>query len=248
MVDRAIFLGMSGAKSSMQEIGIISNNLANANTIGFRADYEALQANPEQQDPKATRVSANPERTYSDFQPGPLSYTGRDLDIALQGPGFIAVQTKEGEEAYTRAGNLEVDPKGFLVTSQGDFVLGRGGLISIPQAQSLSIDNFGNIAIQLPGQGEKDLTILGQLKLVDIPTNTLQKGENGLFYVSGDEVVKASDTIRLSPKTLEGSNVNTVKSMVDLIQLSREFEMHVKLMKTMEENATRSNQLLDISK
>lgn len=249
MVDRAIFLGMTGAKSSMQEIGIISNNLANANTIGFRADYQAMQADPnQQQDGLATRVYANTERTYSDFQPGPLTYTGRDLDIALQGRGFIAVQTKEGKEAYTRAGNLEIDPKGFLVTSRGDFVVGRTGLITIPPAQSLSIDNFGSIAVQLPGQGPKDLTVLGQLKLVDVPTDTLQKGEDGLFYVVGDATAKVSDSIRLSPKTLEGSNVNTVQAMVDLIELSREFEMHVKLMKAIEDNATRSNQLLDISK
>lgn len=247
MVDRAIFLGMSGANSSMQQLNVITNNLANANTIGFRADYEAIKSD-DQQNPLAMRLYPMLDRTYSDFHPGPVSYTGRDMDVALAGSGFIAVQTKEGTEAYTRAGNLEIDPKGFLVTQRGDYVLGNpGGLVLIPKAQRLSIDASGQVSVQQPGQGPKDMTVVGRMKLVELQPEQIQKGPDGLFHLVEDGSVKPSETVRLTPKSLEGSNVNTVKSMVDLIELSREFEMHARVMKSIEDNAARSNQLLNIS-
>ncbi|MFI4918040.1 MAG: flagellar basal body rod protein FlgF [Legionellales bacterium] len=246
MVDRGIFLSMSGAKGSMQQLGIISNNLANANTIGFRADYEAIKSDQSTQ--KSTRSYSLPERTYSDFRSGPMSVTGRALDVAVEGPGFIAVQTKEGKEAYTRAGNLDINAQGFLVTARGDLVLGTSGILSIPKAQSLTIDRVGQVAVVGQGESNKDLAVVGQIKLVDVPVDQLQKGADGLFHIIGDGNAKESKTVRLAPETLEGSNVNTVKSMVDLIDLSRQFEMHSRLIKSLEDNTARSNQLLDITK
>lgn len=249
MIDRALFLDMAGAKDSMQSLSMIANNLANATTTGFRADYQTAQADASTMGEKSTRISPHQERTYSDFRSGPLNYTGRDLDIAINGDGFIAVQTKEGKEAYTRAGNLEINSKGFLTTGRGDLVLGDGGVMPIPQAQRLSINKYGQIAAQLPGQGEKDLVTVGRIKLVDAPVDSLQKGVDGLFYRVGQTgALPDSDKVMLSPETLEGSNVNTMKSMVDLINLSRQFEIHTKLMKSVEDNAVRSNQLLDITK
>ena len=248
MVDRSLFLGMSGANDAMQQMSLIANNLANANTVGFRADYEVTQADAKQSSSKETRTFPHTERSYSDFKPGPLNFTDRDLDVAIQGSGFIAVQTKDGKEAYTRAGNLELDSNGFLVTGKGDFVVGTGGLISIPKAQSMSINSFGEIAVQLMGDGLKDLVHVGKIKLVDVPIDQLQKGADGLFHAMGEAHFNESDNVLLAPKTLEGSNVDTVKTMVDLINLSRQFEMHSKIMKAMEDDASRSNQLLDISK
>lgn len=248
MVDRALFVDMAGAKGAMQELSIIANNLANANTVGFRADYEAVQADKEMSDSDSTRINPYQERTYSDFKSGALNYTGRDLDVAVNGEGFIAVQTKEGKEAYTRAGNLEINSKGLLVNSRGDLVLGSGGVIAIPQAQRLSINQYGGILAQLPGQGERDLVTVAKIKLVKPDTSKLQKGPDGLFYMMDGGKVKESNTVRLSPESLEGSNVDTVRSMVELINISRQFEMHTKLMKSVEDNAVRSNQLLDITK
>lgn len=248
MVDRSIFLGMSGASDALQQMNLIANNLANANTVGFRADYEVTQASANQLTSKSTRVYPHTERSYSDFKPGPLTYTDRDLDVAIQGRGFIAVQTKDGQEAYTRAGNLEVDPQGFLVTKKGDFVLGQGGLISIPDAARLEIDQFGEISVQMKGDPEKDIVNLGKIKLVDAPIQQLQKGSDGLFHAIGDSHFDKSKQVLLVPKTLEGSNVDTVKTMVDLINLSRQVEMHSQTMKAMENNADRSNKLLDIAK
>ena len=247
MTDRSIFVGMTGAKASMLQLNVIANNLANANTVGFRADSALIESENGAGSQTDTRHAAKMTRTYSDFKPGPMIPTGRDLDVAIDGKGFIAVQTKEGKEGYTRNGNLHINAEGLLVTSQGDLVLGDGGIISIPQAQKININSRGAIAVQVAGQSANDIVTVGNLKLVEAQVDKLEKGPDGLFYTVGDGEAKISQDVRLVPETLEGSNVDTVKAMVDLIDLSRTFEIHTKLMKMIEDNALRSNQTLNIS-
>lgn len=247
MVDTALFVGMSGAKEAMHSLQVISNNLANANTIGFRADYETIKSLPVTSDAKETRVYSAPDRTYSDFKPGAIMKTGSDLDVALSGPGFIAVQTKEGKEAYTRAGNLRITPQGVLVTQRGDIVLGSTGVITIPQATKIHIGERGGVSAQLIGDGEKDLTELGSIKLVDAPPSQLQKGEDGLFYLAEGATAMPSDKVTLVSGALEGSNVDPVRALTEIIDISRQFEMHTKLMRALEDNTMKANQLLEVS-
>jgi flagellar basal-body rod protein FlgF len=247
MTDRALFLGMTGAKDAMAQLNLVANNIANANTVGFRSDFALMKTIGTQNDKMDTRQFTQMARTYSDFKQGPLISTGRELDVAIDGPGFIAVQTKEGKEAYTRSGNLEINPKGLLVTNKGDLVLGQRGVISIPRAQKINIDKSGIVSAQLPGEAATEMVNLNTIKLVHAPLANLQKGEDGLFYMAGEGSVVRSDDIKLLPETLEGSNVDTVKEMVNLIDLSRNFEIHTRMMRTMEENATRSNQTLNIT-
>ncbi|MGQ3892632.1 flagellar basal-body rod protein FlgF [Legionella sp. CNM-4043-24] len=247
MVDTALFVGMSGAKQSMRALQIISNNLANANTVGFRADYETIKSFPTSSDKMQARVYSASNRTYSDFKAGPIMETGSPLDIALSGPGFIAVQTKEGKEAYTRAGNLRLSPQGLLMTQRGDMVLGSRGVISIPPATRIHIGERGMVTAQLRGQSEREQTEIGPIKLVEPALDQLHKGEDGLFYLSDEGVALASDKVRIVSGALEGSNVDPVKSLTEIIDISRQFEMHAKLMRSIEENSMKSNQLLEVS-
>jgi flagellar basal-body rod protein FlgF len=244
MTDKAIFIGMSGAKTSMHELEIVTNNLANANTTGFRADYEVAKQNPINNDPKQTRVFSTINRTYTDFQSGPTINTGRDLDVALSGgKGFIAVQGKGGKEGYTRAGDLQI-VNGTLVTRSGDLVIGNGGVINIPQAEKLNIAADGSISIRLAGNPQ--MIPVDRIKLVSPELTQLSKGEDGLFYMQNGESVKMDEKLRIAHGALEGSNVNTVETLTKLIELSRHFEVHTNLMKTMQENATKANQILEL--
>jgi flagellar basal-body rod protein FlgF len=249
MVDSALFVGMSGAQQAMRTLQVLSNNLANTNTVGFRADYELVKTQSATGDvnPNETRFYSGVDKTYSDFKSGPMIETGEALDIAINGTGFIAVQTKEGKEAYTRAGNLQLTKDGFVVTARGDLVLGSAGVINIPPAQKISIGETGTISAQLLTESENELTELGSIKLVDIPYDKLQKGEDGLFHLTEESAVKASTSVRLYTGFLEGSNVDPVKALVDLIDITRQFEIHSKMISTVDDNAKKSNQLLNIT-
>lgn len=244
MVDKALFLGTSGAKSSMHQLTMITNNLANINTTGFRADYELMKTeNVGGGDKQSTRVYSSADKSYSDFKHGPLLHTDRNLDVAIQKEGFIAVQTKEGKEAYTRAGDLQIS-NGFLTTQSGDLVLGTSGVVSVGQVEKIAIGDDGTISARVPG--EHDLVAVNRIKLTNPPLSDLQKGPDGLFYLSGNATSsKQDDSIRLVTGSLEGSNVNPVTTLTSLIELSRSFEMHTNLMKTVESLATKANQILE---
>ena len=246
MVDTALFVGMSGAKETMRSLQIISNNLANANTIGFQADYETMKSYSDNQQRMQTRAYSTGGSSHSDFKQGPIIETGDDLDIAIVGPGFIAVQTKDGKEAYTRAGNLKITPDGLLLTNKGDMVLSDKGILTVPLATKISINDFGELSAHLPGESETEMAKLGNIKLVDLPVNALQKGEDGLFYLTDDSSKPNTDhAVKIRSGALEGSNVDSVMALTQLIEISRQFEMHTKLMKTIEDNSAKSNQLLD---
>lgn len=247
MVDTALFVGMTGARQSMHSLRVISNNLANANTIGFRADYETIKTVPTNKNKMQTRIYSTPDKTYSDFKQGPMVETGGDLDIAINGRGFIAVQTKEGKEAFTRAGNLQITKDGLVVTGKGDMVLGNNGVITIPPAARISIGERGTISVQPLGQSPNELTTLGNIKLVDIPYNQLHKGVDGLFYMEDGASSLPSNSIKITSGALEGSNVDPVRALSELIDISRQFEMHTKMMKSIEDNSGKSNQLLNIT-
>lgn len=183
---------------------------------------------------------------------GALDYTERALDVAMQGDGWLAVQTADGTEAYTRNGNMEVSPAGQL-TVQGNVVMGDGGPIAVPQGAELTIAADGSITALNPGDAPNATVQLGRLKLVQATGSELTRGDDGMFRVSASAVAQRGATLPLDPTmkvmpgVLEGSNVSTTQTMVDMIANARRFEMQMKVISSVDENEQRANQLLSMS-
>jgi len=175
---------------------------------------------------------------------GPIMNTGNSLDIAIQGDGFIAVQAPDGGEAYTRAGDLRVNPGGLLATGTGHLVMGDGGPVALPPNVSLLIGGDGTISMQPLGSGPETLTIADRIKLVNPDPALTRKGEDGLFYFDEGATADADATVKITAGALEQSNVNVAKTLVNMIELARQYEMQVNLIKTSEENADAAAQMM----
>jgi flagellar basal-body rod protein FlgF len=186
----------------------------------------------------------------SDFRPGTLQETGRDLDVAVEGKGWIAVQLENGQEAYTRNGNLQVSANGVLQTRNGMNIMGDGGPIAIQPNSTITIAKDGTVSTVpfRPGSNESNVVITaGRIKLVDPPEGQLTRGPDGLFRLNAGGPPEASPNVTLVSGMLEGSNVNVVDALVDMIALSRQFETHMKLLQNAEGNAQRAGSLLSMS-
>lgn len=243
-MDRFLYISMSGAKETLRAQTANNHNLANASTTGFRADMSAFQTRAVAGSGYASRAYATNSTTGWDPTQGALMATGRDLDVGINGRGWITVMGNDGREAYTRAGDLRVDPSGLLLTGTGHQVMGEGGPISVPQNTSLTIGVDGTISVIPLGQGPETAAMIGRIKLVNPPDAEMTRGEDGLFRnVSGAEV-PADASVKLATGSLETSNVNTADAMVNMIELARRFDLQVKAMRTAEENAATSAQLL----
>jgi len=245
-MDRSLYVAMSGAKQILLAQASNANNLANANTPGFRADFEQLRSMPVFGNGYPSRVYAMTERPGVDLSIGSLQTTGRDLDVAINGEGWLAVQAKDGGEAYTRAGDLHITPEGQLVTGSGLPVLGNAGPIAIPPAQKVEIGTDGTISIIPQGANATALAVLDRIKLVKPDKFQLEKGADGLMRIKDGAPVEATNDVRLVTGSLEGSNVSTVEEMVHMIELAREFEYQIKMMKTVEDNGNASAELMRI--
>lgn len=245
-MDRMLYVAMSGARQTMLAQTVNSNNLANANTDGFRADLATFRSMPVYGAGEATRVYAMAQGAGVDTTSGGITPTGRDLDIAIKGEGWIAVQAPDGSEAYTRTGNLRLSDGGVLKTAAGLSVLGNGGPIAIPPAEKVEIGADGTISIRGIGQTANALTILDRIKLVKIDGADLQKGKDGLLRIRDGSGTAPDASVSVISGALETSNVNTVEAMVKLISLARQYETQVKLMKTAEETDAASTQLLSL--
>lgn len=246
-MDRALYVAMTGATHLMRAQTANSHNLANASTIGFRAEMESARSLPIEGAIHASRVNAVLEDSGWDPTQGHLQTTGRNLDVALRGDGFMAVQAPDGTEAYTRNGSLRLTPEGLLTTASGQPLLGDNGPIAIPPAESLTIGDDGTISIVPAGQPANTLSVVGRIRVVDAQPGQLVRGGDGLMRAAdGVELLdKAGAT--LIPGTLESSNVNTAEAMVNMIELSRQFELQVKLIKAAEDNARQASSLSRIS-
>ena len=236
-MDEMIFLAMTGAKQTEYAQSINSNNLANVSTTGFRADLHSFSSVPIDGPGVETRVNAVVESYGTDFSQGPVATTGRDLDIAVQGDGFIAVQAADGTEAYTRAGDLRIEAGGLLSTGAGHLVIGDGGPVAIPPNSSLLIGEDGTVSIQPIGQGPETYSIVDRIKLVNPDVSMMQKGPDGLLRLADGEVAAPDANMRITSGALEQSNVNVAKTLVNMIELARQYEMQVNVIKTSEENA-----------
>ena len=245
-MDRMLYIAMTGAREIMTSQAVNTNNLANASTTGFRADLESFSSVPVWGEGHPDRVYAAAEGMGVDFSGGSIQSTGRDLDVAIKGDGWIAVQAPDGSEAYTRAGDLRVDGFGILTTGAGYPVLGEGGPIAVPPNGKLDIGADGTITVQPLGQGINALAIVDRIKLVNPPNSALEKGEEGLMRMRGG-VAEADASVSLASGALESSNTNAVESMVRMIELARQFEMQIKMMKTAEDNDRSAAKLMSMS-
>ena len=245
-MDRSLYVAMSGAKQILQAQAANSNNLSNANTTGFRSDLQQFRSMPVFGPGHPSRVYAMVERPATDFSHGAIQTTGRDLDVAVKGDGWIAVQSPDGSEAYTRAGDLRLTPDGLLQTGSGLPVIGNGGPIAVPPAQKLEIGNDGTISVVPLGQPSNTLAIVDQIKLVAPPLDQLEKLNDGLMHLKGDIPAPISSEVMLVSGALETSNVNAIDAMVRMIELARQFEMQIKTMKSAYDNDAASAQLMRI--
>jgi flagellar basal-body rod protein FlgF len=245
-MDKALYLGMNAASQNMLAQTVNANNLANASTTGFRSDFAqaiALQVVGDGYHSRAYNQTVTPT---SDFAQGPLRQTGNDMDVAIEGDGWIAVLTPDGSEAYTRAGELNLTPFGELTTGNGLPVLGNAGPIALPPFEKMEIGGDGTLSIRELGQGPQVMSVLDRIKLVNPNVQDLVKGEDGLFRRrdGADEI--ADGNVRVVSGYSEGSNVNVVDAMVEMISLTRNYELNIKLMQTAEQNSQASARLLQI--
>ncbi|UCV04543.1 flagellar basal body rod protein FlgF [Dechloromonas denitrificans] len=246
-MDRLIYTAMTGAKHVFMQQAGTANNLANASTIGFKAQEHRFRAVPVLGEGMPTRAFVVDASVSDVMDQGPLMFTGRNLDVAVGGKGWIAVQLPDGSEAYTRGGSLDVDVTGLLQTKSGYTVAGDGGPINIPPDNNIEIAPDGTVSI-VPSFGTpNNSNAIGRVKLVNPPDSDLVRGADGLFRLRAGGVAPADETVKLASGTLEGSNVNVTDAMVNLISLSRQFEMQIKMMQTADTNAQRADQLLSLN-
>lgn len=239
-----IYLSMTGAKHTLGQQAVVAHNLANVSTQGFRAETMVFRAVPLTGEGAATRAFVVDSTPGADFTPGAIQQTGRDLDIAVQGKGWIAVQAADGSEAYTRAGSLQLDANGVLQTRSGQTVLGDGGPISVPGNTVVTIAGDGTVSTVQAGVRPGASSAVGRIKLVNPPDSTMERGNDGLFRARG--AAPADAAVRIVPGALETSNVNVVDSMVSMIALARQFDMQMKALQNAESNARQAAQLLSI--
>ncbi len=246
-MDKLLYIAMTGAKETLRAQAANNHNLANASTTGFRADLSAFQSRAVAGAGFASRVYATDSTTGWDDTIGAMQTTGNSLDVAIQGPGFIAVQGADGKEAYTRAGDLHVDPSGLLMNGTGHVVMGDGGPISVPPSSAIDIGGDGTISIVPLGQNPNTIASVGRIKLVNPPTDSLARGEDGLFRLKSGDPAPADVNVKVASGVVESSNVNIANSMVTMIELARNFDLQVKAIHSAEDNGASSTKILQSS-
>jgi len=246
-MDRLIYIAMTGAKHTMWQQASTAHNLANVTTTGYRAETNAFRALPVHGEGAKTRAFVVDSTTGADFNPGVIQHTGRDLDMAVQGKGWIAVQAADGSEAYTRNGSFQINVNGVLQTRNGQNVLGDGGAISIPPDNDITVAKDGTISAIPTGQTLTSVTAVGRVKLVNPPEADLVKGEDGLFRLKSGQPAPADANVMLAGNSLESSNVNMVEAMVNMIAHARSFDMQIKLVTNAQNNDAKAGQILNLN-
>lgn len=235
-MDKLLYLSMTAATNTMLSEAAVSSNLANANMPGFRADLEQFRSMPVFGDGLPSRVYAMSERPGIDFSNGTIYNTGNELDFAINGDGWIAVQTPDGGEAYTRRGDMRLNNVGLLENGNGLLVLGNGGPIALPPAEEVVIGSDGTISIRPAGQNEKTLATIDRIKLVNPSLDELYKAGDGLFRMKNGELAPIDAKVKVAPESLETSNVSIVGAMARMIEHARNFELNIKAMTAAKEN------------
>jgi flagellar basal-body rod protein FlgF len=243
-MDRMLYVAMSGAKEILLSQANNANNLANVNTPGFMEDFNQFRSMPVFGEGYPTRVYSMDERPEINFQKGSMQATGNPLDVAVKGDGYIAVQAPDGSEAYTRRGDLKVDANGILTNGEDLPVIGNGGPVSLPPHEQIDIAPDGTITLLPVGSTPDALAVVDRIKLVNPPAEDLEKGEDGLLHLREGGDAPADASTELVSGMIETSNVNVSNALVDMIELSRKFELQVKMMKAAEEMDAASSRLM----
>lgn len=243
-MDKLIYTAMTGASQTLSQQAAVSHNLANAASTGYRAEVHRLRAVQVQSEALPTRAFVVDASVENDFTPGPLQQTGRTLDVAVPGKGWIALALPDGSEAYTRNGSLELDVNGVLQTRTGVPVSGDGGPISIPPDNDITIAEDGTISLVARSGARSNVNAIGRIKLVNPEETQLVRGDDGLFRLKDGGPAEADPNVRLASGFIEGSNVNVVEQMVSMITLARQFEMQTKMLQTAQDNDRAATQIL----
>ena len=246
-MDRLIYTAMTGASHVLQQQAAVAQNLSNTNTPGYRASINTFRTVPLVGEGLPTRAFVVDSTAGADFTPGVMQPTGRSLDVAVQGQGWIAVQMGDGSEAYTRNGSFQVTPEGLLQTRTGLNVVGDGGPITIPEDTEVSIAKDGTISTVPSGPKPSQVVVVGNIKLVNPPENQMVRGDDGLFRTRDGNAAEADVSVTVTSGNVESSNVNTVEAMVNMISLGRQFEMQMKMLQSADNNAKQASTLLSIN-
>jgi flagellar basal-body rod protein FlgF len=246
-MDRLIYTAMTGASHVLQQQAAVSENLANANTPGFRATLDTFRAVPLVGEGLPTRIFVVDSTAGTDFTQAVIQQTGNPLDIAVQGSGWIAVQGSDGKDAYTRNGSFQVTSNGLLQTHTGLNVLGDTGPITVPPDTEVTIAKDGTISTVPTGTRATSVEVLGRLKLVNPPANQLERGGDGLFRMKDGSAALADANTAVVPGSLEGSNVNTIEAMVNMISLARKFDMQMKMLQSADANAQHATTIMGLA-
>ncbi len=231
-MDKMIHSSLSAMQGIMARQTAIANNMANASTTGFRAEIVNAKAKHLSSAELDSRAMAYERVLAADMSSGPVTVTGRALDIALDGDAMLSVQGPDGEPAYTRRGDLQLSETGLVTTGAGDPVLGEGGPLIIPPADRINIAKDGGVWIRPQGDVDGEMQQIDRLALVSFTGSDIVKGQDNLFRVRDGGALPADADARLTSGSLEGSNVNMTAALVDMIEASRAWETQVKLLST----------------
>jgi flagellar basal-body rod protein FlgF len=243
-MDRGLYVAMTGAKQIMQAQAVNNHNIANSSTTGFRADGVAFTSEPIYGPGYATRVNAVAGDAGTDFSSGVLMSTSRPLDIAVNGKGFIAVRGADGNEAYTRAGDLQVTALGAVMTSTGFPVLSESGPLTVPPSTQVTIGTDGTVSVVPLGLSAAAQSQVDRIKLVNPSTKDLQKGSDGLLRLKSGGKAKTDETVTIVSGELESSNVNAAQSLVNMIELQRLYELQIKSISSTDQNEQSAQRMM----
>lgn len=246
-MDRVIYTAMTGAKNVLDRQATTSHNLANAATTGFRAQLDSARSVQVLNTILPTRAFVADSTVGTDFSIGAIQQTGRDLDVAVQGQGWISVELADGSEAFTRNGSLKTNENGVLQTQSGANVLGENGPITIPPGVTVTIAKDGTVTATEDGFKPGATNVLGRIKLVNPPEANIVRGDDGLFRLKNGGTAEADAGVALMSGALENSNVSVVDAMVDMISLARQFELQMSMLKNVESNDTKAAQIMSLS-
>lgn len=246
-MDKMLYISMTGASQNTKALQAHANNLANVSTSGFRRDFEQARSMPVFGDGLPARAYAMTERPATDFSYGTLQETGRDLDVAVQGDAWIAVQAADGSEAYVRTASMQIDALGVLRTATGLPVLGNAGPIAVPPEQKVEIGQDGTISIRSLGEAPDVMAEVDRIKLVMPEPRELEKGQDGLIRGKNGQEFEPEANARMISGFTESSNVNAVAEMTSMLSLSRQFELHVKMMRTAEDNSSAMARIMQLT-
>jgi len=243
-MDRLVYTAVSGMNASMMRERMIASNMANAQTIGFKAEVmraETVTLDGPQLDVRAMNRS---EVKGANMKEGSVVQTGRPMDVAMTGKTMLAVQSVGGQEAYTRRGDLSVSTTGVVENGEGLPVLGENGPLMVPPGAMVSISQDGSVMVRDPAVPEQAPQKIDRLKLVSTQGSNLEKDLAGVFRVPGGGVLPMDEDAHVIPESVEQSNVNSSEVLVDMIEAQRLFDLRTKLVSTAKELDEGSSKLM----